>query len=737
MPSDPVHPSADPTVRGQRALAAEDWATAEQAFIEARAAALRSDDIPAAASARANQASAARLAGRLDDAITGYLEAWTLRSEAGLPAGEPLRLNLAAARVALGARRYAQGDTHGAAQAWEAARPDHTALAPPLAAAALLLNLAGAHYLAGDPALALERLAQAEGLLPDGAPPALRAQLHANRGLALLARDRSEPAKVDLEQAARAFAALDMPQREARQWAALSDLHRYQAELPQAIAYHERVMALERQHGFRVTEPGGLLYAPIHDRSQPLPPPYTPDTRCAPQRGGALWPGPRRRRPFLLLVPPAHGSHGPVFPRGAASIASFLRAHGQAAELLPLGHVVDDFAGRSQAIDATRAAVADALEILEPRAVGLSIPFSYLYPRALELAAMVRELAPAVPIVAGGAHVSFQDAACLADSHAIDVVARGEGEWTAHELLSALEGGRDLAAVPGITWRAPDGSIQRNADRPLGDVASLAPIDFRLLPEAFCRRMEVAAITSRGCAYRCRFCHERAFWAGRVRAHSPARIIAEGDRLAAEYDNPFRGVDDSMLDMRRPYFHELVELLGRRDWLRPSFGFLTRLDTIVPEGLEAMVRNRIRVMSVGAESGCQEVLDAMGKSLSLAAAEGALAMTRDAGVGVNGFFIAGHPGDNPSRAATSHAWIDKLFAQGMLQCIDLSIFTPYPGTPFFEDPDRYGVEILSRDWSLWRRSNRPIAQLEGYSAGEIYLDYLRLLALQKRWLERA
>jgi radical SAM superfamily enzyme YgiQ (UPF0313 family) len=73
----------------------------------------------------------------------------------------------------------------------------------------------------------------------------------------------------------------------------------------------------------------------------------------------------------------------------------------------------------------------------------------------------------------------------------------------------------------------------------------------------------------------------------------------------------------------------------------------------------------------------------------------------------------------------------------MLQCIDLSIFTPYPGTPFFEDPDRYGVEILSRDWSLWRRSNRPIAQLEGYSAGEIYLDYLRLLALQKRWLERA
>ncbi len=729
-------PDPDPTTAqaaGQRALATGDWPAASEAFALACAGFLAAGDQASAATARANQASADRLAGALQRAIEGYEAAASMRVQAGIEPGEALRVNLAAARVQLGAEAWAEDKLEYTRALWEAALPELQLLAP-TGIAPMLLNLAAVRYLLGDPALALDALCEAASHLDDDAPPALLAQLHANRGLARMALDDPEPARADLERAAELFASLGMHEHEARQWAALSDLHRYGGALDTAIAHHERVMALERQHGFRVTEPGGLLYAPIHDRSQPLPRPYHKDQPApAPE---PLWAEARDERPLLLIVPPAHGSHGPVFPRGVTSIASFLRAHGVPAELLPLGHIVDDFAGRSQAQGAERAAVTEAIERLEPRAVGLSIPFSYLYPRALELAAMVRELAPTTPILAGGPHVTFQDHACLEESPAIDVVVRGEGEWAALDLMDAFTRGRDLGGVPGITWRAPDGRIVRNATRPLGDIDTLPPVDFGLLPRSFCERMEVAAITSRGCGYRCRFCHERGFWNGRVRAHSPERIVAEGDRLVQDYGNPFRGVDDSMLDMRTPYFHRLVELLGQRDWLRPTFGFLTRLDTVVPEGLEAMVRNRIRVMSVGAESGCQDVLDAMGKDLSIETMLRAMTLARDAGVVVNGFFIVGHPEDNPTRAAESYRFIDRLFAERLVQWIDLSIFTPYPGTPFWKNPAHYGVEILSRDWSLWRRSNRPIAQLEGYSASEIYLDYLRLLRLQRGWLER-
>ena len=258
-------------------------------------------------------------------------------------------------------------------------------------------------------------------------------------------------------------------------------------------------------------------------------------------------------------------------------------------------------------------------------------------------------------------------------------------------------------------------------------------MDFTRLPEAFVRRMEVSAVTSRGCSFRCRFCHEYRFWRGQVRSHAPERVLRELTVLAERYDNHLRGVDDSMLDMSSPYFFRLLELLGPSGLLPPDFGFLTRLDTINHEGLAAMKRAGIHNLSVGAESGSQVVLDAMGKGLRVEQIAQAMGMARDTGVATNGFFILGHPGDSPEQAAVSRDFVERCFQQELLNWTDLSIFTPYPGTPYFAAPERYGVELLGRDWSLWRRSNRPIAQLAGYSAGEIYLDYLRLLQVQARY----
>lgn len=711
---------------GHTCLAAGDWDGAARAFASAFATA---PDPLAAASARANQASADRLAGRLGAAIEGYLAAAALRERASLPREPALALNLARAQTALGAARFAAGDLLGARVLWDAASP----ALPALERVAHLLNLAGLCYLLGDVAEADAALAEAGAalagaapLLPEDAPQPLRAQLRANRGLVRLAQGRADEARADLETAVEAFRIAGDPVREAAQWAALSDLHRTGADLAEAIACHERGLALEHAHGFRVQEPGGLLYARVDDRSLGLAP------RALPAPTGRTLHRPADR-PFLLVVPPAWGMQGPVFPRGAASIASFLAAHGVPAEVLPLAAAVDDFAGRSAALARTREVLADALASLRPRGVGLSVPFTYLFPRAAGIATILKELDPDLFVVAGGPHVSFLDRESLAACPALDAVVRGEGEWAALDLVRALQGG-DLSRVAGLTWRAPDGALVRNPPRPLGDLAALPPLDFSLLPEPFVRAAEISAVTSRGCAHRCRFCHERSFWRGQVRFHPPEGIRAELDLLATRYGNRLRGIDDSMLAMGTPYFHRLLELLCGSRHLPEDFGFLTRLDAIEPDGLAAMTRAGLRLLSVGAESGSQRVLDTMGKGQTVAGVERALCLCHDAGVRVNAYLIAGHPGDDPAEAAATRAWVDRLFSDGLVHWLDLSIFTPYPGTVFFREAARHGVRILSRDWSLWRRSNRPVAELDGYAAGEIYLDYLRLLQVQARHL---
>lgn len=625
----------------------------------------------------------------------------------------------ARACLGLAGARHAAGDGPGAAAAYEAALPVLRVAASPEDLATTLVNLGGLQYQGRDPARAVVLLDEAAGVFPQSlSGGAVEQRLRQNRGLALIAVGRLPEATVELDRAAQLAQALGDTDALMQVQGARVDVLRFAGALPEAILLQGAVVALEETHGLRVRE-AGMMYTPVEDRSLNI------STAALRRRRGS------RSGPVLFIVPAAHGATGPLFPRGAVSVASFLQAHGVPAVVLPLAHVAEPHLSPGEAAERVSRAIRDAVESLSPRAVGVSVTFSYLYPAGQSVAAAVRALDAQVPILIGGPHVTYQDEACLRETPAIDVVVRGEGEWTALALIRALDTGGDLSEVAGITYRAPDGSVRVNPKRPLGDVLTLPAEDFGLLPRRFVEVMDITALTSRGCAYRCRFCHEFRYWGGVVREHPVARVVAEMDRLAA-YGNHLQGIDDSMLDMRTPFFQELVSALGRSPHLHPNFGLLSRLDTLTEEGARQMREAGMRWVCVGVESGSQRVLDTMNKAITVPQIEAGLRLAQAGGLSASGFLIIGHPGDSPEEGAVSRGVVDRLFADGLLQWLDLSTFSPYPGTPYFNAPEKHGLEILTRDWSLWRRTNRPVAQLQGYSAEQIYLDLLRMLDVQDR-----
>ncbi|MCC6625099.1 MAG: radical SAM protein [Deltaproteobacteria bacterium] len=652
-------------------------------------------------------------------------------------------LGAAWTRFAAGSAHHLAGDHGAAIRAYRAALGVIDARAGALDRAGLRVNLGGVLVAGNEHLAAKATLDEALALLPEEARgTALEARLRHNRGLATLALGALDEALVELGAAAELSLALDDPEQAAHSLASRSNVHRYQGDLGRAIADHERVMALEEAHGFVVEEPGGLLYAGIEDHALHLEVARAASAKTA--AGGRQLPdadtatdaraplshrAELARRPFVIFAPPIPGTWGPLFPRGATTVASYLNHHGVPAVVVPLSHYVDVYLGEEAARARTREVVHDAITSLGPRAIGITATFSYIYPKALEIAAFAREAAPpGTPIIIGGPHVTYQDEQCLAESPDIDVVVRGEGEWTALDLLRTLEAGGDLASVMGITWRAPDGRIVVNRLRPLGNVLELPEVDFGLLPRDFARRMEVSGMTSRGCSFRCRYCHEFRFWGGVVRQYPVARVVGEVERVARDCQNHMQGIDDSMLSMEDAYFVELCERLGRSPWFDPDrFGFLTRIDTVTAEGFEAMRKVGMRALSVGLESGSDAVLLAMNKGVTRERAYAGLELARAHGVAVSGFFIVGHPGDSPFESEVTQRWVEGVFEDELLGWMDAAMFTPYPGTPFFAHPDKYGVKILTRDWSRWRRTNRPVAELEGYPASAIYRSYLRLL----------
>ena len=604
---------------------------------------------------------------------------------------------------------------------------------------------------AGGVLVALNQHDEAAGLLEEAAAalPEEYAATHTemvlrkNQGLAHLALGRFDQARA-AHLRARQLAVDSGDMASALQLeAGLSDIQRFQGDLTGAIAHHRAMMALEAAHGVIMQPATEVIRTGITDQSLGM------GTRMPAGRvraesthrtfahlngahlNGAL----TQRRPFVILVPPVVGGHGPLFPRGATAIASYLGAHGIPALVVPLSHYVEPHTDTRRRDAIARELVEDLLSTLRPRAVGLSVTFSHLYPAGLRLGRLVREIAgPELPIIIGGPHVTYWDRECLEEAPYIDVVVRGEGEWTALELLRALERGEPLDDIFGLTFRAPDGSLRRTRNRKLGDVLELPPVDFDLLPRDFAGRMEVSGVTSRGCAYRCRFCHEFRFWGGAVREYAPERIVDEMRRLNG-LGNRMLGIDDSMLSMQSEYFYRLCEHLSGTPYLGDDFGFLTRVHTITPDGVRAMKRARIASVAVGLESGSEVVLKAMNKGVGLEETMAGLRYARDQGGGdvrVSAFFIVGHPGDSPSESETTIRFADQLFADDLASYLDVAMFNPYPGTPFFIAPEKHGVEILTMDWERWRRTNRPIAQLKDYPASGIYLSYLRMLELMER-----
>lgn len=180
----------------------------------------------------------------------------------------------------------------------------------------------------------------------------------------------------------------------------------------------------------------------------------------------------------------------------------------------------------------------------------------------LELSARVKERSPHSITIHGGPDVPKYegDVATYFRAHPhVDILARGEGEVTAAEVLEALagrigEGPVDLsvlADVPGISYRNGD-IIVRTADRPRLTDLNVIPSPYleglfdgyvegwlRIADalgggtDAFAFEVPTVVLeTNRGCPYGCTFCDWGASTLSRIRQYDLDRVFAELDWCA-------------------------------------------------------------------------------------------------------------------------------------------------------------------------------------------------------------
>ena len=286
----------------------------------------------------------------------------------------------------------------------------------------------------------------------------------------------------------------------------------------------------------------------------------------------------------------------------------------------------------------------------DPDVLGFSVLLSS-FKEALNLAEHAKTQNPNIFIVFGNYHATFNAERIIEKYPFVDIVVRGEGEYTCVELDRCLEKNGNLEDVAGITFRE-NGKPASTPERQLLRSLDILPIPDRGLSGArytsslygirVATKKFTSIVSSRGCPFGCSFCSCSAFAHRLWRPRSVESIMNELNSLQSDGYEQFLFVDDNFtLSPKR-----VVELCRRIraekmdiEWFCDS-----RVTKCKYRMLREMVRAGCKLLYFGIESANQRILDYYTKGITPEQSRSAVRKARKAGIDVIvGSFILGGP----------------------------------------------------------------------------------------------
>jgi radical SAM superfamily enzyme YgiQ (UPF0313 family) len=407
----------------------------------------------------------------------------------------------------------------------------------------------------------------------------------------------------------------------------------------------------------------------------------------------------------VLLINPRYPlSETPSPPLGLAYLAGALEAAGVTVRILDL--VV---------MPKNETTLADTLEAFQPEVVGITA-VTMSAETAFDLVREVKAITPDVLTVMGGPHVTFCTEETLSTVPELDVIVRGEGEQTLVDLVAEAGRRGRWKAIAGLAFRNGAGLQETPWREPLSDLSRLPQPARHGLPLGRYRTlgMPVSVTTSRGCPFQCVFCVGRRMVGARVRYRPALQVVDEMEQLAAL---GFRQINlaDDLFTANPDHCYAICEEIARRG-LKIRWSSFARVDTVSEALLVQMRAAGCHAVSFGMESGNAAILKRVRKKISLAQAREAVAICRRAGMEAYASFILGLPGETPETLQETMTFARRLGEQGLTYGFHL--LTPFPGTAVGDDPEAFGLRVLSRHWPDYH-ANRAVCATRGIGREEL------------------
>ena len=337
----------------------------------------------------------------------------------------------------------------------------------------------------------------------------------------------------------------------------------------------------------------------------------------------------------------------------------------------------------------------------DPDILGISVLNSSAE-EAPKIAEKIKDENPDIKIAFGNYHATFNAQRILKKYPNVDLVVRGEGEYTSLELIRCLEKEGTYKEIKGISFRE-NGKIVSTPDRPLIEDIDSLPFPNRNLIKAnysstifgakVASRKFSTIISSRGCPFQCKFCGCRKLSRGRWRPRSVDNILKELQLLQSQGYEQFLFVDDNFtLNQKR--VTQLCRRI-RKEKMNIEWFCDSRVDNCQYDVFKEMMKAGCKIIYFGIENANQRILDYYRKGITPNQSKAAVLKARKAGIDVIvASFIFGATDETKKEIENTLQFVKKLD----IDVPQLNILGAFRGTDLWTDLVTKGYVDEDKYW---------------------------------------
>ena len=402
-----------------------------------------------------------------------------------------------------------------------------------------------------------------------------------------------------------------------------------------------------------------------------------------------------------------------MYPIGFASLSEYLERNGLRVRIINVALKML----KSKGFD-----VPKMIQRLRPIAFGLDLHWMAHVQGCLALADEIKRIHPHIPVILGGFSASYYHEELLRDYPQVDFIIRGDStEVPLLELIRCLKEEKAISHIPNLTWRDEGGQTHSNPITYVPETLDDITIDYRHIMQKVWRYRDpmgyepfsnwfmypvTAVFTCRGCRYNCKTCGGS--------ANTFHRVV---NRQRPAFRDPLLLARD-ILDIRN-HLRAPIMIIG--DIFQPGDEYGLKLlsalkgkgiknqvafEFFVPPSREKLERISEAVpnfnLEISPESHDVAVRKAFGRPYDNSALEEMVENAIDLGCKrIDLFFMTGLPRQTFQSVLDIVNYCRHLldrYGKSRRLIPFISPLAPFldPGSPVFENPERYGYKLFYR-----------------------------------------